>query len=79
MTKFNKALLAAASSVALFGGALTLITPAPAEAMDRETRQSIGRALLQMSQDMEVYQPEFRQSTNCRTTFYGDTANTYCY
>ena len=27
MTKFNQALLAAVSSVALFGGALTLITP----------------------------------------------------
>ena len=27
MTRFNQALLAAASSVALFGGALTLITP----------------------------------------------------
>ena len=28
MTKFNQALIAAASSIALFGGALTLITPA---------------------------------------------------
>ena len=27
MTKFNQALIAAASSIALFGGALTLITP----------------------------------------------------
>ena len=27
MTKLNQALIAAASSVALFGGALTLITP----------------------------------------------------
>ena len=32
MTKFNQAVLAAASSIALFGGALTLITPAPANA-----------------------------------------------
>ena len=28
MTKFNQAVLAAASSIALFGGAMTLITPA---------------------------------------------------
>ena len=28
MTKFNQALIAAASSIALFAGALTLITPA---------------------------------------------------
>ena len=28
MTKFNQALIAAASTIALFGGALTLITPA---------------------------------------------------
>ena len=27
MTKFNQALIAAASSIALFGGAMTLITP----------------------------------------------------
>ena len=27
MTRFNQALIAAASSIALFGGALTLITP----------------------------------------------------
>ena len=34
MTKFNQAVLAATSSVVLFGGALTLITPAPAKAFD---------------------------------------------
>ena len=28
MTKFNQALIATASSIALFGGAMTLITPA---------------------------------------------------
>ena len=32
MTKINKAVLAAVSSLALFGGALTLVTPAPADA-----------------------------------------------
>ena len=32
MTKFNQALLAAASSVALFGGALAVIAPEPAHA-----------------------------------------------
>ena len=32
MSKFNQAAIAAASTVALFGGALTLIAPAPAEA-----------------------------------------------
>ncbi|MDC0315932.1 hypothetical protein OAL32_03335 [Synechococcus sp. AH-551-G15] len=32
MTKFNQAALSAAASLALFGGALTLITPAPANA-----------------------------------------------
>tara|TARA_B100001173_G_scaffold165544_1_gene143226 strand:- start:336 stop:617 length:282 start_codon:yes stop_codon:yes gene_type:complete len=43
MTKFNQAVLAAASSIALFGGAMTLITPA-ANAWDSSCRtNSFGR------------------------------------
>lgn len=38
MTKFNQAVLAAVSSIALFGGALTLITPPSANAYSVECR-----------------------------------------
>tara|TARA_B100000674_G_scaffold439317_1_gene401557 strand:- start:26 stop:304 length:279 start_codon:yes stop_codon:yes gene_type:complete len=41
MTKFNQALIAGASSIALFAGALTLITPPSANAYEVECRNRL--------------------------------------
>ena len=74
MTKFNQALIAAASSVVLLGGAVTLITPAPARA--EFDWSAFGRAVNDAAQD---YNRQVQQDTqrmldrqrNCTTTFYG--------
>ena len=82
MTKFNQALIAGASSIALFAGALTLITPAPARAeFDWAT---FGRAVNDAAQDynrqvQEDTQRMLDRQRNCTTTFYGNTARTSCW
>ena len=82
MTKFNQALLAAASSAVLFGGALTLITTAPAKA--EFDWAAFGRGLNDAAQQ---YNDDIQRQTdrmldrqrNCTTTFYGNTASTSCW
>ena len=82
MTKFDKALIATASSVFLFGGALTLITPAPAKA--GFDWAAFGRGLNDAAQQ---YNDDIQRQTdrmldrqqNCTTTFYGNTASTSCW
>lgn len=82
MTKFNQTVLAAVSSIALFGGALTLITPAPARA--EFDWASFGRGINDAAQQ---YNRDVQRQTdrmidrqrNCTTTFYSNTATTNCY
>ena len=92
MTRCNQAIIAAASSLALFGGALSLITPAPAAAFDR---RAFGQALMQAGQDFDrQMQQDARDDwarldrqwermqdrrRSCSTSFIGNTAYTNCY
>ena len=82
MTKFNKALLAAGSSIVLFGVALTLITPAPAKAGFDWGAFADG-----LNDAAQEYNDTIQRQTdwmldrqrNCTTTFSGNTARTSCW
>ena len=71
MTKLNQALIAAASSVALFGGALTLITP-EAKAWTNCSTDSFGNTSCYGSGGSS-----FNSSTDSfgNSTYYGTDSN----
>lgn len=76
MTKRTQALIAAASSVALFGGALTLISPARAEFDWKAFGQAAARELQEYG-DREIERNS--RQTFCTTNYIGNTAYTNCY
>ena len=78
MTKFTYAALSATSSVVLFGGALTLITPAPAKAFDWKAFGQAAAQELHEYGEREI-ERNSRQSTYCTTNYIGNTAYTNCY
>ena len=48
MSKFNQAAIAAASSIALFGGSLALIAPLPAKARQVISDRTVGKTLAEV-------------------------------
>ena len=77
MTRFNQALVAAASSVALFGGALTLVTPA-AQAQEFDIFEW-SRRNQEMSQPVGTTQVRGRLGIDAVSeTCYGSGAQRTC-
>ena len=82
MTRINRALVAAASSIALFGGAMTLITPPSAGAYEVECRNRLfggGQDCSSSSGGSWTTQPRAFGGTDIYgTTGGGRSFNTTC-
>ena len=78
MTRFSQALIAAASSIALFGGALTLITP-QANAQSYSCNTFGGHTSCFGSDGSTYQQNDFGgHSSGFYTDSYGNSSTTTC-